>query len=136
MEPLTTSAMIGAIVAYLGTKLSKDKSVNSFLSEFTGATVEWIKPLFLQEDGTEKEMLQKLKENPESKARKKAVESALEIELEEAPEAEQYIKEMYEKIQKTEEGKGITNTVINSKNVNTGNVNTGGGDFRQGDTKW
>ena len=135
MEPLTTSAMIGGIVAFLGEKLSKDKSINSFLSEFTGATLKWIKPIFLKEDGTEKEITRGLKEKPESDARKKAVESAIEIELEDTPEAAAYIKEIFEKISKTEEGDRIVNNIINSKNVNTGNVNTGGGNFRIGDTK-
>jgi len=135
MEPLTTSAMIGGIVAFLGEKLSKDKSINSFLSEFTEATIKWIKPIFLKEDGTEKEITRGLKEKPESGARKKAVESAIEIELEDTPEAHAYIKEIFEKISKTEEGGRIVNNITNSKNVNTGNVNTGGGNFQIGDTK-
>jgi len=135
MEPLTTSAMIGGIVAFLGEKLSKDKSINGFLSEFTEATIKWIKPIFLKEDGTEKEITRGLKEKPESGARKKAVESAIEIELEDTPEAHAYIKEIFEKISKTEEGGRIVNNITNSKNVNTGNVNTGGGNFQIGDTK-
>lgn len=133
MEPLTTSAMIGGIVAFLGSKLSKDKSINNFLSDFTAATVNWIKPIFLKEDGTEKEVIQSLKEKPESNARKKALESAIEIGLEDTPEAEAYIKEIFEKITKTEEGSKVVNNIINSKNVNTGNVNTGGGNFILGD---
>ena len=132
MEPLTTSAMIGGIVTYLGDKLSKDKSVNNFLSEFKEATVNWIKPIFLKDDGSEKEIIQKLKEKPESMARKKALESVIEIEIEDNPEASAYIKEIFDGISKTKEGEHIVNKISNSKNVNTGNVNTGGGDFRIG----
>ena len=135
MEPLTTSAMIGGIVAYLGGKLSKDKSINSFLSEFTEATINWLKPIFLKDDGTEKEIIQSLKEKPESVSRKKAVESAFEIVIEDNPEAKTYIKDIFEKISKTEEGGKIINNIINSRNVNTGNVNTSGGDFHIGDEK-
>jgi hypothetical protein len=135
MEPLTTSTMIGGIVAYLGGKLSKDKSINSFLSDLTEATVNWIKPIFIKDDCEEKEIIQNLKEKPESDARKKAVESAIEIGIEDNPEAISYINEIFEKISKTAEGGEIVNNIINSKNVNTGNVNTGGGDFRIGDTK-
>lgn len=135
MEPLTTSAMIAAIVTFLGGKLSDDESINHFLSEFTGATVDWIRPIFLKDDGNEKEVIQKLKEKPDSNARKKALESALEIGVEDTPEAEKYIKEIFDKITQTDEGKSIVNNIIKSKNVNTGNVNTGGGNFRIGDTK-
>jgi hypothetical protein len=133
MDPITTPLMIGGFVSYLGNKLAKNESVNSFFSEFTDASVNWIKPLFLTEEGIEKEMIQKLKEKPDSKARKKAVESALEIELEDNPNAEAHLKAMFEKLSKTEEGGKIVTTITNSKNVNTGNVNTGGGDFHIGD---
>lgn len=127
--------MIGGFVTYLGNKLAKNESINSFFSEFTDASVNWIKPLFLTEEGTEKEMIQKLKEKPDSKARKKAVESALEIELEDNPNAEAHLKAIFEQLSKTEEGGKIVTTITNSKNVNTGNVNTGGGNFHIGDSK-
>lgn len=101
MEPLTTSAMIGGIVAYLGGKLSKDKSISTFISEFSDATINWIKPLFLKDDGSEKEAIQKLKEKPESEARQNAVKSLFEMELEDNPEnAEGFIKEMFAQITK------------------------------------
>ena len=133
MEPLTTSTMIASIVAYLGERLSKDKSINNFISGFSEATVNWIKPLFLKEDDTEKEIIKNLKEKPESEARKDAVESAIKVGLEDRPEAKDFIKEIFEKISSTEAGGKIANNIVNSKNVNTGNVNTGGGDFRIGD---
>jgi hypothetical protein len=134
MEP-TSAVMITAIVAYIGRKLSKEKSVQSFFSELTTETVQWVKPLFLKEDGTANDALKKLQEKPDSSARKKTVEAILEEELEDHPEAAQYIKEMFDTISKTEDGASITNTIINSKNVITGNVNTGGGNFHLGDTK-
>lgn len=126
MEPITTSAMIGGIVTYLGTQLAKNKSIKEFISDFTGATVNWIRPLFLKDDGTEKEQIQQLKENPESEARKSAVESILKIALEDDPNKENFIKEIFEKISKTEEGGKIVNTITNSKNVNIGDINAGG----------
>jgi len=133
MKPLTTSTMIASIVTYLGGQLSKDKSINNFISEFSEATVNWIKPLFLKEDSTEKEIIKNLKEKPESEARKGAVESAINVGLEDTPKAKDYIQEIFEKISRTEQGGKIVNNVVNSENVNIGNVNTGGGDFRIGD---
>lgn len=133
MEP--TSVMITAIVAYLGRKLSKEKSVQHFFSTLTTETVQWVKPLFLKDDGTVNDALKKLQEKPDSSARTKAVEAILEEELEDRPETASHIQELFEKISKTEEGTTITNTIINSKNVITGNVNTGGGNFHLGDHK-
>lgn len=133
MEPITTSAMITSIVAYLGGRLSKDKSINTFISEFSEATVNWIKPLFLKEDDTEKEVILNLKDKPESEARKAALASAIKVGLEDTPESKDYIQEIFEKISSTEAGGKIVHNIIGSKNVNTGNVNTGGGDFRIGD---
>lgn len=135
MEPLGSSKMITEVVSYLGRKLSKENSLNNFFSDFTEATVDWIRPLFLKDDGSEKEFIQNLKENPKSSARKKAVESLLDIGIEENPAAINYIQEIYDKISKLEEGGKVVNNIINSKNVNTGNVNTGGGDFHIGDSK-
>jgi len=97
MEPLST--MIGAIVSFLGTKLSNDKSIDSFFSEFTEATVNWIKPYFLKKDGTEKKVIKNLKEAPESCARKKEVETVIEKGIEDTPEAAHYIEEIFETIQ-------------------------------------
>ncbi|MFK7797005.1 MAG: hypothetical protein AB8E82_06095, partial [Aureispira sp.] len=98
MEP--TSVMITAIVAYIGRKLSKEQAVQHFFSELTTETVQWVKPLFLKEDGTANDALKKLQEKPDSSARKKAVEAILEEELEEHPETAPYIKELFEKISK------------------------------------
>lgn len=122
MEPLTTTAMIGGIVTFLGKKLSENKSINNFLSEFTEATVNWIKPIFLNKDGREKEIIRNLKEKPESPARKKAVETAIEIGLEDKPKAAaEAINEIFEKIRKTEEGGEIVYNIINSNSI-IGNV--------------
>jgi len=128
MEPITTTALISSITTYLAKKLKDEKSVDSFFSEFTEATVNWIKPLFLKEDGEEKEALVKLKENPDSEARQNLVKSILEVEVEDNPDSKQYLENIYQKIS---ESNGVN--VIGSKNVNTGDVNTQGGDFSIGD---
>jgi len=130
MPAVPTSSMIGTIVTYLGNKLAKNESVNSFFDDFSEATVNWIKPLFIEEDDTPTRSFEKFKANPNSESKQKLLQVTLESELEDNPEAEAYIKEIFEKISQTEEGKII---ISNSKNVNTGNVNTGGGDFHLGD---
>ena len=133
MPAVSTSVMIGAIVTYMGNKLAKNESVNSFFDDFSEATVNWIKPLFIEEDDKPTRSFEKFKANPNSESKQKLLQVTLESELEDNPEAEAYIKEIFEKISQSEEGKEIINNISNSKNVSTGNVNTGGGDFRLGD---
>jgi len=98
MEPITTSVAIAGIVGYLGSQLKKNKSVGGFISEFTEATINWIKPLFLKEDGNLQKELQKLKENPDSEAKQNAVKAMLESEIEDNPETINYLKEIHEKL--------------------------------------
>lgn len=126
MEPVTTSAMIAGIVTYLGTQLSKNKSIGEFISDFSGATVDWIRPLFLKDDGTAKEIIQDMQADPNDVLNTDAVKNTIAKALRKDPEAEKYIKEMFAKISQKEEGAKIINNIINSKNVVTGNISAGG----------
>ena len=119
MEPITTSVIIGSIVGYLGSQLKKNKSISGFISEFTEATVNWIKPLFLKDDGSLQKEMQKLKENPESEAKQNAVKAMLESEVEDNPEAINYLQEIHDKLnEKDDDYQKIHNEI----NV-TGNYN-------------
>jgi len=120
--------MIASIVAYLAGHLSKNKSIKDFINEFSSATVTWISPLFLKADGTLEPDIKKLAANTSSTAKKKRVETLLISELEDAPHAEAYIKEMYEKLQ----AKNSADTRI-IKNVVYGTIETNGGSSIVGD---
>ena len=111
MPTATTSVMIGAIVTYLGNKLAKNESVNSFFDDFSEATVNWIKPLFIKDDDTPTRSLEKFSTNPNSESKQALLKATLESELEDNPEAEQYIREIYEKISESEEGAKIIQTI-------------------------
>jgi len=119
MEPITTSL----IVAYLAKKLKDNKTFQDFASDFTSATFNWIRPLFLKDDGEPKEVLEKLKANPESESRQKMVQAILESEMEDNPQAKDYLEEMYQVI-KAKESKDakISAEVINSVQTIVGNV--------------
>jgi len=119
MPTATTSVMIGAIVTYLGNKLAKNESVNSFFDDFSEATVNWIKPLFIKEDDTPTRSFEKFTANPNSESKQKLLQVTLESELEDNPEAEKYIKEIFEKISQTEEGAKIINTLTVTGDNNT-----------------
>ncbi|PAC32596.1 hypothetical protein [Flectobacillus sp. BAB-3569] len=118
MEPITTTA-IASVVTYLAGKLKENQSVKSFLDDFTEATVNWIRPIFLKEDGTEEKIIQKLKENPDSATKQEAVKVAIVSEIEDNPAAEQFLLEMVKVIaSKT----GNTSTQTNTMTV-TGDGN-------------
>ncbi|PLK46280.1 hypothetical protein [Emticicia sp. TH156] len=132
MEPVTTTAFIATIVGYLAKTLKENKSFQDFTKDFTGATINWIRPLFLKDDETPKEALEKLAANPESEPRQKMIQASLETELEENPDAKEYLEEMYRVIKEKESG-GEAIRIINSKNVVIGDSSVQG-NFIVGDS--
>ena len=110
MEPITTTVAINAVVLYLAKKLADNKGISGFFNDFTEASVAWIKPVFLTEEGKEKEVIEKLQEKPDSAAKQNAVKAAIESELEDNPDAEQLLQEMAKVIQQNEPSLGMQNT--------------------------
>ena len=111
MEPITTTLAINAVVRYLAQKLADNKGISSFFNDFTEASVDWIKSVFLTEEGKEKEVIEKLQEKPDSAAKQNAVKAAIESELEDNPDAEQLLQEMAKVIQAKEPSLGTQNTI-------------------------
>ncbi|MCC5610880.1 hypothetical protein LC612_30065 [Nostoc sp. CHAB 5834] len=99
MEPLTTTIAISTIVGYLAKKLKDNKSVQGFFDDFTEATVNWIKPIFIRADDSPKDSLKDLQDNPDSKAQQGVVKSTIEAVLERDPQAEVFLQEMIKVIQ-------------------------------------
>jgi hypothetical protein len=127
MEPVTTSVVIASIVGYLAKSLNEDKSIKKFLGDFSEATIKWIRPLFLKEDGKPKEVIKDLQEAPEEKLNLQAAEIELQKAVKKEPELEQHLREIYRQInQKAEQGDQKAIEIIKSKNVNVGNISAGG----------
>jgi hypothetical protein len=97
MEPITTTAMIGTVVGYLAKKLKDRNSVQDFFSDFTDASVSWLRPIFLQDDKP-KDIIEDLQKDPNEKLNTDAVETAIAKVLKREPALEEQIKTMYEKI--------------------------------------
>lgn len=125
MEPITTTAAVAAIVTYLAKKLKDDKSVSAFLNDFTEASINWIRPVFLKDDGSEEKIVQKLKEAPESEAKQNTLKAAILSELEDNPNATKWLYEMVATINKKESNEKSMN-ITNSKNVVTATIHAGG----------
>ena len=124
--------MISGIVGYLAKTIKDNKSVQDFFKDFTTASVGWIRPLFLKGDNEYEKIIADLLKNPDSTVKQDVVKTAIASHLEDNPNDEASLKEMYEVLQ-TKAGRGEAISIVNSKNVNTGDVNTGGGDFILGD---
>lgn len=119
MEPITTTALATSVVTYLATKLKENQSVKGFFDDFTDATVNWIRPIFLKEDGTEKSAIQALKNEPDNLAKQEAVKAVIVSKIEDNPSDERWLLEMVKVIAaKT----GNTSTQTNTMTV-TGDGN-------------
>jgi len=154
---VATGVMIGTVVTYLAKKLKDDKSVKGFFSDFTSATVDWLRPVFLTDDDEAKEVVRDLAAEPNDELNINDTKNKIAKTIKRNPNLETSLKALYDEILKKEGkkfGKHNTMTITGdgnisfqdvqgnikidksikgSKNVNTGNVDTGGGDFRIGD---
>ncbi|MCF2491516.1 hypothetical protein [Dyadobacter sp. CY347] len=102
MEPITTTAAISAIVTYLAKKLKDNDSVQSFFEDFTTATVNWIKPIFIQDDGTPKDVLKDLQKKPDSIVKQDFAKSAIASALEDNVNADALLQELINQLQKND----------------------------------
>ena len=125
MEPVTTTVMIGGIVAYLGKQLAQNKSLSNLVSKCTDATVNWTRKLFGMNNDQRPEPMKKLIENPDSEAKKSVVEGMILSELEDDPNVEKYIKDIFEQIKQTAEGAKIIKNIVNAPINAGGNVIVG-----------
>jgi hypothetical protein len=128
---VSTTAMIGAVVGYLAKKLKDNKSINDFFADFTNASVQWVRPVFLTDDAKPKEILTDLQEDPADKLNTDAVENALAKILKKDATLEKSLKEMYETIQSKTQSTPIS--IVNSKNVLVNSPIHAGGSITIGD---
>ena len=98
MEPIITATVIAAVVGYLAKKQKENKSVADFFSDFTDASVAWLKPVFLTDEGKETIALKKLQADPDSSTKQEVIKSIIAAELEDQPEAAAHLQEMAEVI--------------------------------------
>jgi polyribonucleotide nucleotidyltransferase len=124
MEPITTIALL-SLGKYLAKK-GLEKAFDTTSEEVSKNAVNWVKNLFTKDGKTRNELIE-LQEKPDSPARLNAVKAIIERDLEDNPEAEKYLQEIYNKVL------NINSNITNSKNVNTGTINSGGGNIQLGD---
>lgn len=124
MEPITSTALL-----LLGKQLAQkglEKAFETTAVEVSKNAVNWVKNLFTKDGKTKNELIE-LQEKPDSPARLNAVKAIIEKDLEDNPESEKYLQEIYNKVLNT------NSSIKNSKNINTGTINSGGGSIQLGD---
>lgn len=97
MEPIST--MAGTVVGYLASILKKNKSFHDFTQDFSSAVVEWIRPLFLRDDNTPKDVLLDLQKKPDIQSIAKAI---IEANIQENKDSIGLLKQMVSEIEKKE----------------------------------
>jgi hypothetical protein len=97
MEQVTTTAMVATVVGYLAKKVKDNKSVQDFFSDFTDASVNWLRPIFLQDDKP-KDIIEDLQKDPNDRLNSNAIENAIAKVLKKEPALEEQIKILYDKI--------------------------------------
>ena len=118
MEPISTAA-IATVVGYLAKTLKENKSIKTFFSDFTEATVNWIRPIFVEGEAP-KELLKNLQEAPDDGLNQSDVNNALQRAIRNNPDAEKMLLEMAEIIRKKtgETGNsGDTMTIIGDGSI-------------------
>ena len=147
MEPITTTAMISTVVGYLAKKLKDNQSVQDFFNDFTDATVQWVRPLFIKPDNAYEKIIEDLVKNPDSSPKQQLVEATIASHLEDAPQHESDLKTLYEAITQKEATtntaivkghvnktyQGVSNSTITDSSVSQ--IHSGTGDNIQGDKK-
>ncbi|MGG7035475.1 MAG: hypothetical protein ACI7YS_09820 [Flavobacterium sp.] len=101
MEPITTTALV-----LLGKHLAEkglEKAFDTTVEEVSKNAVNLIKNLFTKDGKTRNELIE-LQEKPDSPARLNAVKAVIERDLEENPESEKYLKEIYNKVLNANQG--------------------------------
>ena len=125
MEPITTTVAINAVVLYLAKKLADNKGISGFFNDFTDASVAWIKPIFLTEEGKEKEVIADLTADPNEQLNKDAVATAIAKAVKKNPDAEQLLQEMAKVIQQKEPSLGTQNTITRMQMGNLDDIRNG-----------
>ena len=96
MEPVTT--LISAAVGYMVKTISGAKSFKDFTEDFSKATIDWIRPIFLTDEEEPKEVLADLQKEPNDKLNIQAAENAIAKAIRNEPSLEVKLRELVNEI--------------------------------------
>ena len=99
---IETVALAGSVVGYLAKTIKENKDVKQFFTDFTSATVSWIRPLFLKDDETPTDLLHDLKASPDDKLYQESAKLEIAKLVKKNPEFEDLLKSLVAEITKIE----------------------------------
>jgi len=104
---METGAIIGTFVSKLSNYLSKNNSFIKFLDDFTDATIDWIRPLFLKDDGEVNKVMNDLETRPDDTLNQDDVKTTIAKFLRDNPTKIEDIIKIIEKINETSDEKDV-----------------------------
>ena len=123
-------SIISEIAKAIASQLSVNKPFKQFINEFSEATVKWIKPLFLTEDDTPKEVVLDLQSAPDDMLNIQGIQLVLKKALRDNPalakEMKSFHTELLQRV-KVQPDKNTFTTQDISGNSNIGIQNVSGG---------
>lgn len=115
---IETVALAGSVVGYLIKTIKDNKDVNNFFSDFTSATVDWLRPIFLKEDGLSTELFEDLKTAPDDALFQESVKLEVAKLVKKNPQFEELLKSLVAEITEKEgrftSGYSVTQTHFGS----------------------
>jgi len=119
MEPVTS--LISAAVSYMVETISGAKSFKDFIEDFSNATIDWIRPIFLTDEEKPKEVLADLQKEPNDKLNIQAAENAIAKAIRDEPSLEIKLRDLVNEMQKKSgDTTKKSNTITMHGNENTG----------------
>jgi len=116
---IETVALAGTVVGYLAKKIKENKDVKEFFTDFTSATVNWIRPVFLTDENEPKESLKDLISDPEEKLFQEGLKVEIAKSIKKNPQNENLLKQLVKEISQ-KEGDITSGYTVNQTHLGTG----------------
>ena len=116
---IETVVLAGTVVGYLAKKVKENKDVKQFFTDFTSATVDWIRPIFLTDEDQPKEALSDLLSDPDEQLYQEGLKVEIAKHIKKNPNHEELLKLLVEEISK-KEGEISSGYTVNQNHFGTG----------------
>jgi uncharacterized protein YneF (UPF0154 family) len=110
---MVISTVIGGVIGYLAT----NKSVQELFKDLTAGAVNEIRPIFLKESGEPQKVLADLQANPKDELNTQMMKLTLEKAVRDNPKAEEYLKEIYNKIEAKSSSRLVVDDIEAKTNI-------------------
>ena len=115
---MTNLQIASTVVELIGKASKQPNELGKFITDFTNATVKWIRPLFLKDDDIEDEDYKSFKDNPSDSDTKDILTAKIKKELNQNSQMKSDLLDLLKKISNDKsEASKIVNNVLGDKNT-------------------